>query len=99
MGMPINSRVEVSMPGELDAFMKEVWSDSVKAGKGAVEAYRAFGAYFRLSRQVLALRQSHRWTQQALAKRSGVQQSAISRIERGESNPTLETLAALATAF
>jgi len=48
--------------------------------------------------QVIQLRKDQHWTQQQLAKKSGVQQSEISRIERGQANPTYRTLLRLAQA-
>ena len=44
------------------------------------------------------LRKERNWTQQQLAKGSGVQQSEISRIERGQANPTFRTLQQIAQA-
>lgn len=79
---------------EFDDFMKEVEAASDKAGEA--EAMAAYGEHFRLARQLIQLRQNAGWTQQQLAKASGIQQSEISRIERGQGNPTFRTLNALA---
>ena len=45
--------------------------------------------------QVAAYRAEHNLTQSELARRLGMKQSAISRLENGEHIPTLETLARL----
>lgn len=79
---------------EFDQFMKEVEAASDAAGESEVTA--AYGEHFRLARQVIQLRKKAGWTQQQFAKVTGVQQSEISRIERGQGNPTLRTLQALA---
>lgn len=45
------------------------------------------------------MRQESGLTQTALAQASGVQQSEISRIERGHANPTVQTIEQLANAM
>lgn len=81
---------------DFDEFMKEVGEESSTAGETA--ALAAYSEHFRLALTVIQLRKKLRWTQQQLAKASGVQQSEISRIERGQGNPTYRTLQALARA-
>lgn len=81
---------------DFDEFMKEVAKDSADAGQ--TEAFEAYGEHFRLAFQVIRLRKEQNWTQQQLAKVSGVQQSEISRIERGQANPTFRTLQQIAHA-
>ena len=81
---------------DFDEFMKEVNEESVAAGERA--ALSAYGEHFRLALAVIRLRKKQRWTQLQLSKASGVQQSEISRIERGQGNPTYRTLQALAHA-
>lgn len=49
----------------------------------------------RLSRALATARQNCGLTQTQLAELTGVQQSEISRLERGQGNPTLETLTRL----
>lgn len=53
-------------------------------------------ARFKLGARVLQHRLAAGLTQQQLASASGIAQSDISRIERGQANPTAETLEALA---
>lgn len=53
----------------------------------------------KLGAAIAAARKSHNLSQPELALRSGVQQSEISRIERGHSNPTTATLIRLAQAL
>lgn len=49
--------------------------------------------------KVRTLREAAGLTQAELAERSGVSQTWISRLERGQENPTLATLRRLAAAF
>ena len=81
---------------DFDEFMQAVEGESAAAGDAA--ALAAYGEHFQLALSVIQLRKKQRWTQQQLAKASGVQQSEISRIERGQGNPTYRTLQALAQA-
>ena len=48
-----------------------------------------------MAREVRELRKQHKLTQKQLAAASGINQGEISRIERGQTNPTAATLAAL----
>lgn len=97
--VPISSEWEVNVArrNDFDEFMKEVAKDSAAAGRTA--AFDAYGEHFRLAAEVIRLRKKERLTQQQLAKVSGVQQSEISRIERGQANPTFRTLHQLAHAL
>jgi len=62
------------------------------AGPAELEMFDEYSNAFRLANQILTARKRIGLTQVELASRSGVGQSEISRIERGESNPTVETL-------
>jgi transcriptional regulator with XRE-family HTH domain len=48
-----------------------------------------------MAREVRELRKRHKLTQKQLATVSGINQGEISRIERGQTNPSATTLAAL----
>ncbi|RTL68602.1 MAG: XRE family transcriptional regulator [Pseudonocardiaceae bacterium] len=52
-----------------------------------------------LGRNVRRLRKDRGWTQDELAAKIKVEQTAISLIENSRANPTLQTLEALAIAF
>ncbi|KUM99566.1 LacI family transcriptional regulator [Streptomyces yokosukanensis] len=53
----------------------------------------------RIAARVRTERERRRWTLAQLAEASGVSQAMISRIERGESNPTAVVLGKLSAAF
>ena len=52
-----------------------------------------------VAERIRRMRESHGWTQEKLAEASGLSRDGISRIERGERKPKLETLGAIAAAF
>ena len=52
-----------------------------------------------LGRNVVRLRKDKGWSQDELAAKLGIEQMAVSLIENSRSNPTLETLEAIAACF
>ena len=74
-------------------FVDEIEARNTPEEQRELDAARA---RFRLGLRVLKQRMAAGLTQQQLAAESGVAQADISRIERGQSNPTAETLEALA---
>ena len=77
------------------------YSDAVQARRARMlpegqEQAKVFSRGAAIAADVLALRLSRGWTQGDLAERSGIDQSDISRIERGLSNATEATLGRLA---
>ena len=52
-----------------------------------------------LAQQIFFRRESRRWSQEELARASGLTQSRVATLEAGQGNPTLRTLAKLATAL
>ena len=53
----------------------------------------------RIGLRILTLRKMREWSQDELARRSGLQRTHISRIEAGKNAVTLETIQAIAEAF
>ena len=53
----------------------------------------------RLGERVRALRKRKEWSLEALAERAGMHVTYLSSVERGHRNPTLNVLAALASAL
>lgn len=80
-------------------FMAEVEAEAQAEGPEAVAELEAFRLHFSLARQLAAQRRSQHLTQKQLAERSGIDQAEISRIERGQANPTTATLGALTGAL
>src|SRR5512139_1354684 len=87
------------MSRDFDKLMDDIEQEARRGGPKAIAEYAAFGAYYRLAREFFDLRKAAGLTQRQLAARSGVQQADISRIEAGDANPTLATIAALAYAL
>jgi transcriptional regulator with XRE-family HTH domain len=81
------------MSTQFDDFVRGVEGQSTPEERGELDAARA---RFKIGARVLQHRLAAGLTQQQLASASGIAQADISRIERGQSNPTTETLEALA---
>jgi transcriptional regulator with XRE-family HTH domain len=52
-----------------------------------------------LAQQIFFRREGLQWSQEELARASGLTQSQVATLEAGQANPTLRTLAKLATAL
>jgi transcriptional regulator with XRE-family HTH domain len=78
-----------------DEFIAEVWQESREEGPKAVTETAFAEQRARFAVQLLALRVARQLSQVEVARASGVQQTEISRLERGLGNPTLKTLSAL----
>lgn len=52
-----------------------------------------------LAQQIFFRREARGWSQDELARASGLTQAQVATVEAGQANPTLRTLAKLATAF
>jgi DNA-binding XRE family transcriptional regulator len=78
--------------------MREIEAEARAEGPEAVKELEAFRAHFRLGRQIAEARRARRLTQKQLAKLARIDQADVSNIERGASNPTLNTLSAVASA-
>src|ERR1039457_243314 len=74
-------------------FVREVKCASTPEERRELDASRV---RFKIGARVLQQRLAAGFTQQQLAVASGVAQADISRIERGQANPTADTPAALA---
>jgi ribosome-binding protein aMBF1 (putative translation factor) len=85
-------RKETRMTTKFDDFVREVEAGSTDQERRELDAARArFKIGARLQQQRLAAGLS----QQQLAAASGIAQADISRIERGQINPTVATLQTL----
>ncbi len=80
-------------------FMREIEEETRREGPQAVAEAAFLSAQFKLATDLILLRRQRGLTQRRLSARSGVQQSEISRIEGGRTNPTVSTLSALARAL
>jgi DNA-binding XRE family transcriptional regulator len=82
------------MTSTLDQYIDELKERAPREREKLERAERSFD----LIGQLLVLRLEAGLTQTELAKRSGIRQSEISKIENGRLNPTLETLERLGEA-
>ncbi len=88
------------MGSKFDDYAAEVEARADDVQRGILDAYaQHFDAerrrLFDVPRQLVAARVAAHMTQRQLAVACGIHQSEISRIERGQISPTLETLARL----
>jgi transcriptional regulator with XRE-family HTH domain len=83
------------MPTKFDDYLREIEERAEAEGPEVVARWDVFNTHFAMARDVRASRKERRLTQKQLAAASGISQAEISRIERGQTNPTAGTLAAL----
>jgi DNA-binding XRE family transcriptional regulator len=83
------------MTTSFDDFIEELETEAQAEGPEAVAELEAFRLHFSLARQLAARRRERHLTQKQLADLSGIDQAEISRIERGQANPTTATLGTL----
>ena len=79
-----------------DDFIEEIEREAEREGPVAVAELENLRSRYMFARDLLALRKRKGITQTQLAEDSGIAQPDISLIERGEGNPTVATLNALA---
>jgi ribosome-binding protein aMBF1 (putative translation factor) len=83
---------EAPMTTRFDDFVREIEDGSTDEQRRELNAARA---RFKIGARVQKQRLAAGLTQQQLAMASGIAQADISRIERGQANPTAATLEAL----
>lgn len=74
----------------------ETFKHSLLENPDVKAEYELLAPQYELIRQIIALRQDQHLTQKALAEKVGLKQSAISRFESGNHNPSLAFLQRLA---
>lgn len=75
---------------------KEYKKKVLKENQKLYEEYKALEPEYELIKQIIKIRSEQQLTQQQLAERTGTKQSNISRLEKGEYNPSLKFLKKLA---
>ena len=63
------------------------------------DEYDALEPEFNLANELIAARLAGKFTQEDIAKKSGVNRTVIARLEGGSANPTFHTLTRVATAL
>jgi DNA-binding XRE family transcriptional regulator len=82
-----------------DDFIAELETEARAEGPEAIAELEAFRLHFSLARQLAEQRRARHLTQKQLAEMTGIDQAEISRIERGQANPTTATLGTLTRAL
>ena len=75
---------------------KEYKEKALKENPELYEEYKELEPEYELIKQVIKIRKDQELTQKELADRTGTRQSNISRLEKGEYNPSLKFLKKLA---
>jgi DNA-binding XRE family transcriptional regulator len=84
---------------DFDRLINDIEQEAAAEGPEAVAELRSLDSHFHIAGQLLALRHCRGLTQRQLSELSGIQQADISRIERGETQPTTVTAKRLANAL
>jgi len=84
---------------DFDRLLVQIREEAEAEGPAAVAELENLSARYDLAVQLITRRHEVGLTQVQLAEASGIAQSAISRIEQGQANPTVSTLSALARAL
>ena len=80
---------------DFDQLMRDIDAEAQAEGPVAVAELAGFDTRFALASELMQLRKRLNITQKQLAEASGINQAEISRIERGDHNPTLLTVGRL----
>lgn len=73
--------------------------DLLLQNKEVAKEYKALEALYEIKRQLIELRNEQGISQEELARKVGTKQSAISRLESGDYNPSVEFLSKVASAL
>lgn len=96
---PYDRRMDKRRKPTFEGFWQELRAEARAEGPDAVAELKQMAHRFRIGAQISVLRHRRGLTQTQLAERTGIDQSEVSRIERGASNATEDTLARLARAL
>ena len=80
---------------DFEQLMHDIEAEAQAEGPAAVAELAGFDTRVALASELMQLRKQLNVTQKQLAAASGINQADISRIERGELNPTLLTVGRL----
>ena len=84
---------------DFDTLLDGIEAEAKAEGDEAVQELRALTDYYSVFNQFLELRKKRKMTQRELAAAAHIDQSEISRLEKGVANPTLATLESLVRAL
>ena len=84
---------------DFDDLIGAIEAEAAAVGPEAAAELRDLDAHFVFAAELFSARRAARMTQTLLAERAGVPQSEISRFERGQGNPTIETVGRLFAAL
>jgi DNA-binding XRE family transcriptional regulator len=88
-----------AMSHDFDALLEQIDREARAEGTQALAELHALQVKYRMLNQIIQARRALKLTQQELAKRAGLGQAEVSKIERGRKSPTLDTYSRLAAAL
>jgi DNA-binding XRE family transcriptional regulator len=88
-----------AMSHDFDALLEQIDREARAEGPQALAELHALQVKYRMLDQIIQARRALKLTQQELAKRAGLGQAEVSKIERGRKSPTLDTYSRLAAAL
>lgn len=99
----MQSRVRLAriwrMGSHFEELMQEIEAEAEAEGPQAVAQLHALDMKYFMINQLLQGRRELHLTQKQLAERSGIGQAEISKIERGQTSPTMDTYSRLCSAL
>lgn len=87
------------MGNDFDNLMQQIGEEARSEGPESVAELAALHMRFKLASDVLGQRRKLGLSQAALARKCGIPQADISRIERAQGNPTIATIEKLVGAL
>jgi HTH-type transcriptional regulator / antitoxin HipB len=89
----------VARSSRFSEFMRDLEEESAQEGPAAVAELQAWRDHFELAGELARRRKALGLSQTQLARRAGIRQSDVSRLESGSTNPTWSTLQAVLSAL
>lgn len=87
------------MANDFDSLMQQIEDEAQAEGLAGIAELRELEAQFQLAAMLFGRRRELGLSQAALSKLCGIPQADISRIERGQGNPTIATVERLMRAM
>ena len=78
---------------------RETLSHQLGASEEFRREYEALSPEYEVAKMIIACRNAENLTQKQLSELTGIDQADISKLERGNANPSVKTLIRLATAM
>lgn len=88
-----------AMSHDFDSLLEQIDREAKAEGPQSVAELHALQVKYRMLNQIIQARRALHLTQEDLAKKAGLGQAEVSKIERGRKSPTLDTYSRLVAAL